>query len=114
MPLNVPWAIDEVGAFTAGCEMHMRASEQGGDNAHRNPRASASRLAVHDRLEGPAGPPGVVAQGGGNARCPGRAQDGDASDCRCGRHLWFAGEVVSFTPGLIFHAGGHWCYGLGW
>jgi hypothetical protein len=40
------------------------------------PGPRQSRL-VHDRLEEPAGPPGVAAQGGGNARCPCQPQDGD-------------------------------------
>jgi hypothetical protein len=27
---------------------------------------------------------------------------------------WFADEVVSFAPGVMLHAGGRWCYALGW
>ena len=39
--------------------------------------ASAKWLALHDRPQGSAGSAGAVAQGGGNAGCPGQAQDGD-------------------------------------
>jgi hypothetical protein len=42
-----------------------------------------SLLAVCDRLWWPAGPPGVVAQGGGNVGVPGQAQDGGGQIAQC-------------------------------
>jgi len=52
------------------------------------PGPRQSRLALRDRLEGAAGPPGVVAQGGGDADRSGQPQDGDhwvAQACRDAR-----------------------------
>jgi hypothetical protein len=48
MPLNVPWAIDEVGAFITACETHKRTYDGGGDSAYRNP----SIQAMHDDVIG--------------------------------------------------------------
>ncbi len=67
-------------------------SEALADSAFR-PGPRQSRLAVHDRLEGPGGPPGVVAQGGGNARCLSQAQDGDGQVAEAGHDLDGLGGV---------------------
>jgi hypothetical protein len=74
------------------------------------PGPRQSRL-VHDRLEGPAGPPGVAAQGGGNARCPCQPQDGDDQVAHAGSA---SGPLVrgaesshsEDTPDRTHHTGG--------
>ena len=56
---------------------------------HRRGRASAkSSLALHDRLERPAGLAGVIAQGGGDAGVAGQAQDGDGKVAQAGHDAW--------------------------
>jgi|SRR5882724_4220478 len=48
MPVNVPWAIAEVGVFISMCETHTRSYDGDGDGAYRNP----SIQAMHDDVIG--------------------------------------------------------------
>jgi hypothetical protein len=48
---------------------------------------------VHDRLEGAAGPPVVVARDGGGAGHPGQAQDGDGQIAQAGHDARPAGSA---------------------
>ena len=50
-----------------------------------------SSLALHDRLQRPAGLAGVIAQGSGDARVAGQPQDGDGKVAQAG-HLGAAGR----------------------
>jgi hypothetical protein len=58
------------------------------------------RLALHDRLEWPAEPPGVVAQGGGDADATGEPQDGDNQVAQAGHDAGAAGGA-DLGPVLI-------------
>src|ERR1035438_3095228 len=62
----------------------------------------AHRLAVRDRLQWPGGPPGVVAQGGGDAGVAGQAQDGDGQVAQAGHD---AGAVPGTDLGGILAEG---------
>lgn len=60
-----------------------------------------SRLALHDRSQGPAGPPGVIAQGGGDAGVAGQAEDRDGEvgpPSRGGRWLCGLGSGPRRSP----------------